>query len=298
VVPYGFYLAWGGVTFISNGNGGTAFGLLDPTGMAGWALVFGAVAAWVGGWIVFEGRTVARYATEALGAISLILGVLALVGENLFTNSTLWQGVLAAFIATIVLMWAIAIGRHSGAVGEGETHIPAHRPSEQCWQGGAITTPPAVVLDVGNHFYVAETSLTSRCPAGRRPHLTIGGTYRRQGLHALNGRAIRRSRQVRNHRAPSDHDSDNCSRQIPRPEGALVGGEDDCDRRRKPDDRNRGGGDPGPELDLVPGLVRQLARIEDGSPPATDCAITPTPIASGFTLSHAAITVHSPANVV
>lgn len=128
VVPYGLYLAWGGVTFISNGNGGTAFGILDPTGMAGWALVFGAVAAWVGGWFVFEGRSNARYLTEGLGSVSLILGVLALVGENLFNNAV-WQGVLAAFIASIVLIWAMTIGRHSGAIAEGEAQLPVNTPS-------------------------------------------------------------------------------------------------------------------------------------------------------------------------
>src|SRR5579864_3536831 len=105
VVPYAFYLALGGVTFIQDANGGTAFGILDPTGMSGLALVLGAIAAIVGGWIVLSEGTVARYVTGGLGLISAVLGILALVAENLFNNGTVWESVLGGFIASIVLLW-------------------------------------------------------------------------------------------------------------------------------------------------------------------------------------------------
>jgi hypothetical protein len=125
VVPYGFYLAWGGISFIQDSAGNTTLGLLDPTGMSGLALVLGAAAAVVGGWIVLAEGNVLRYVTGGLGVISLILGLLALVGENIFNNASVWEGVLGAFIATIVLLWGVAIGRHAGLVGDGSTHAPA-----------------------------------------------------------------------------------------------------------------------------------------------------------------------------
>lgn len=124
VVPYAFYLALGGVTFIQDANGGTAFGILDPTGMAGLGLILGAIAAAVGGWIVLGEGAVLRYLTGGLGILSLVFGVLALVGENLFNNATVWESVLGAFIASIVLLWAIAITWHSGLVHGGETPAP------------------------------------------------------------------------------------------------------------------------------------------------------------------------------
>jgi hypothetical protein len=129
VVPYAFYLAWGGVTFIQDSNGGTAFGILDPTGMSGLGLVLGGIAAIVGGWIVLSEGTVVRYVTGGLGLLSAVLGVLALVGENLFNNGTVWESVLGAFIASIVLLWGVAILRHSGVVGGAETHAPGMTPA-------------------------------------------------------------------------------------------------------------------------------------------------------------------------
>lgn len=124
-VTYGFYLALGGISLIQDANGVTTFGLLDPTGMSAFALVLGIVAAAVGGWIVFAGSATARYVTGGLGLLSAALGVLALIGENIFTNATLWESVLAAFIGSIVLLWGIAIGRHSGVLRAGETQHPA-----------------------------------------------------------------------------------------------------------------------------------------------------------------------------
>jgi hypothetical protein len=129
VVPYAFYLALGGVTFIQDSNGGTAFGILDPTGMSGVGLVLGAIAAYVGGWIVLSEGTVARYVTGGLGLLSAVLGILALVGENLFNNATVWESVLGVFIASIVLLWGIALVRHSGILSGGETHARGMTPA-------------------------------------------------------------------------------------------------------------------------------------------------------------------------
>jgi hypothetical protein len=136
VVPYAFYLALGGITFIQDSNGGTAFGILDPTGMAGLALVLGGIAAIVGGWIVLGEGTVVRYVTGVLGVVGAVLGVLALVGENIFgtasvwfTNASLWETVLGGFIASIALLWGVAITRHAGLVGSGQTHAHSMTPA-------------------------------------------------------------------------------------------------------------------------------------------------------------------------
>lgn len=125
VIPYGFYLAWGGVTFIHNDTGGTAVGILDPTGMAGLALVLGAIAAYIGRWIVIGGGLITSYVTAGLGLLAAALGVLALVGENLFNNAATWETVLGAFIASIVALWGIALARHAGLVAGRETREPA-----------------------------------------------------------------------------------------------------------------------------------------------------------------------------
>jgi hypothetical protein len=121
-VPYAAYLYLGGFTLIKDSAGNTAVGILDPTGMAGLALIVGIVAAVVGGWIAFAEGTVARYVTAGLGAVTAILGVLALVGENLFNNTNVWEGVLGGFIAGIVLLWGFALARHSGIVSSDQTH--------------------------------------------------------------------------------------------------------------------------------------------------------------------------------
>lgn len=120
-VPYAFYLASGPITLIQDSNGGTAVGIMDPTGMSGLALVLGVIAAIVGGWIVLGEGALLRYVTGGLGVVSAVLGVLALVGENLFNNATVWESVLGGFIASIVLLWGIAITRHAGLIGGGET---------------------------------------------------------------------------------------------------------------------------------------------------------------------------------
>lgn len=115
-VVYGLYLAWGGISLITDANGNTSVGILDPTGMAGIGLIVGAIAAVVGGWVVLGRDTITSWVTGGLGVISALLGVLALAGENLF-GATTWEYVLGAFMASVALLFLIAIGRHAGIVG-------------------------------------------------------------------------------------------------------------------------------------------------------------------------------------
>jgi hypothetical protein len=123
-VPYAFYLYWGGISLIEDSAGNTTLGILDPTGMAGLALALGIVAAFVGGWIALADGLVTRYVTAIVGVVSLGLGVLALVGENLFSSTAAWETVLGGFIASIVVLWGYAIVRHAGIVSE-QTHMRA-----------------------------------------------------------------------------------------------------------------------------------------------------------------------------
>ena len=120
VTTYLGYLISGGFTVL-----GTGAGIMDPTGMAGVALVLGIVAAFVGGWIVLREGAGLAYVTGGIGVISAALGVLALVGENLFNNGTVWEGVLAAFIASIVVLWGVATGRHMGLFSARQPQAPA-----------------------------------------------------------------------------------------------------------------------------------------------------------------------------
>lgn len=113
------YLA-GGFTVL-----GTGAGIMDPTGMSAFALVLGIVAAIVGGWVVLREGAALAYVTGGLALVSATLGVLALIGENLFNNGTVWETVLAAFIGSIVLLWGIATGRHLGLLTGGQPHAPA-----------------------------------------------------------------------------------------------------------------------------------------------------------------------------
>lgn len=114
------YLATGGFTLL-----GTGAGIMDPTGMSGLGLIVGFVAAYIGGWVVLREGAGLAYLTGGIAAVSAILGVLALVGENLFSSRTAWDTVLAAFMGGIALLWGIATARHAGLAGGGETHAPA-----------------------------------------------------------------------------------------------------------------------------------------------------------------------------
>jgi len=123
IVPYGLYLYWGGLSLITDSAGNTTLGLMDPTGMSGFALVLGLIAAWTGKWIAFAEGSVVRYWTLGLGIVAAILGALALFGENLFSSTTVWESVLGGFVASIVLLWGYAIARHSGIFESGERHV-------------------------------------------------------------------------------------------------------------------------------------------------------------------------------
>jgi ABC-type uncharacterized transport system permease subunit len=114
------YLVSGGFTVF-----GIGAGIMDPTGMSALGLVLGMIAAFVGGWIVLHEGSGLAYLTGGLGVVSVALGLLTLVGENLFNNATVWETVLAAFIGSIVLLWGIATGRHAGLVAGGQPHAPA-----------------------------------------------------------------------------------------------------------------------------------------------------------------------------
>lgn len=87
----------------------------DPTGMAAVGLILGAVAAAIGGWIALHEGRVAEITTGALGIVSAVLGILALLGEHVF-SATASQWVLGAFMAGVVTLWALSLVRHSGAL--------------------------------------------------------------------------------------------------------------------------------------------------------------------------------------
>lgn len=103
VVPFVGYLAWGSVPFIQ-----------DPVGMSAVGLVGGGIAAYVGGWLEFAEGAYAAGLKGGLAILSLVLGVLTLVSENFLTLGVR-DGLLAAFIGTIVLMWGFAIADHATA---------------------------------------------------------------------------------------------------------------------------------------------------------------------------------------
>lgn len=123
VIAYAAYLYFGGFSLVKDSAGNTSLGILDPTGMAGLGLILGLIAAVVGGWVTLGETFAVRVATWVVGAVSAILGVLALVGENLFNNATTWEWVLGGFMASIVVLWAFALARHSGIAAGERPHI-------------------------------------------------------------------------------------------------------------------------------------------------------------------------------
>lgn len=96
VVPYVGYLTRGSMPFIH-----------DARGMAGTALVLGAVACYAGDMRILARRwNVVAAVAAVLGIAALGLGIAALVTES--------GGLLAAFIITIVALWMLATLRHAG----------------------------------------------------------------------------------------------------------------------------------------------------------------------------------------
>lgn len=116
VVPFVGYMATGSMPYVQ-----------DPTGMAGLALALGLLAAVAGGWWEPVSRTAVGYATAAIGVGSLAIGILALVSEN-FLDLAVRDGLLIAFVGSIVVLWATALLHHwSGAVtGHAPTSGAAH----------------------------------------------------------------------------------------------------------------------------------------------------------------------------
>ena len=106
VALYAAYLAWGSI-------GPSWVGIQDAAGMATVGLGAGVALIYLGGWVTDPASGALRYLAVGLQLLSAALGMLALLGENLF-GPTAWEGILAAFIGTIVLLWGLAIGRHAG----------------------------------------------------------------------------------------------------------------------------------------------------------------------------------------
>ena len=106
-VLYGFYLALGAV-------GPAWVGVQDATGMAAVGLGVGVIITA----LAIPDRAVGalRNTIVALRLVSVVLGVLALLGENLF-SATVWESVLAAFMASLVLLWGLVTAHHAGLLG-------------------------------------------------------------------------------------------------------------------------------------------------------------------------------------
>lgn len=112
LVLYALYLAWGGITFASSGSGAILFGINDPIGMAGVALLLGAAAAFVGEWIVTAGRAW-FLVSSVTGVAAAVLGATVVMGDDIAANQP-WDVQLAGFIALLVVLWALALGRRTG----------------------------------------------------------------------------------------------------------------------------------------------------------------------------------------
>jgi len=98
LAPYIGYVARGSMPFVQ-----------DPEGMAATALILGAVAAYIGGWVARR-----RLETLAVGTAALGLAILTLVSDSFF-DLAVRNGLMAGFMATIVLLWTGALLRHERA---------------------------------------------------------------------------------------------------------------------------------------------------------------------------------------
>jgi hypothetical protein len=87
----------------------------DATGMAAVGLIFGIAAAAIGDWVVTHAGDFLRNLTVGVAAVSAVLGLGALVSENLL-DATTREIVLGAFMVTIVAQWGLAIMRHAGVL--------------------------------------------------------------------------------------------------------------------------------------------------------------------------------------
>jgi len=107
-IPYAGYLLYGSVPFVQ-----------DPAGMAVVGLVLGGAAFL----LMWGGDTLDRIGKTGFGIaiVSLGLGVVTLV-LALTGTAGAWV-LLAAFMASILVVWAIELMDHLGAV-PGSTHHP------------------------------------------------------------------------------------------------------------------------------------------------------------------------------
>jgi hypothetical protein len=111
-VPYIGYLVRGSMPFIE-----------DPRGIAATGLVFGLIAAAVAGRDAFTQERVGR-AGEIVGFVSLGTGLATLIWAE---SGTLSDVLLATFMGTMALTWALVMVEDSGLLGgHRPSGIPAH----------------------------------------------------------------------------------------------------------------------------------------------------------------------------
>jgi hypothetical protein len=111
-VPYVGYLIRGSMPFIE-----------DPRGMAATGLVLGAIAAAVLGRRAFRGSRLGQAAAVA-GVSSLGTGIVALAWAE---SGTVSDVLLAVFMATIGVTWALAMLRDATLPAGGSHRTLAHR---------------------------------------------------------------------------------------------------------------------------------------------------------------------------
>jgi hypothetical protein len=111
LVPYAGYLWQGEMPFIQ-----------DPRGMSATALILG-VAAFLTAGRLFHTGTLGKVET-GLAVVSVVVGIAAL----LLAETVAAEALLAAFIATIVVVWAVQMLHHAGFITTGTTRSAAlHR---------------------------------------------------------------------------------------------------------------------------------------------------------------------------
>lgn len=107
-ILYGFYVALGGV-------GPSWVGVQDATGMAAIGLGVGVILTALTVDITAGASGAFRTIVSLIRVGAVALGLLALFGENLF-SAVVWEGVLAAFMGSIALVWAVGTARHAGLI--------------------------------------------------------------------------------------------------------------------------------------------------------------------------------------
>ena len=119
-VLYGFYFVLGSV-------GPSWVGVQDATGMAAVGLGVGVIITALTMDITAGATSSFRTLVSAVRLGSVALGLLALVGENLF-SPTVWESILAAFMGSLAVVWALGTARHAGLVGTGSRPSSGLRP--------------------------------------------------------------------------------------------------------------------------------------------------------------------------